>query len=151
MRFYCLFLCLLGFLTTSGSPIVGEESMMKESSSVVRSGNSFFINVPESQKNSPFISGDIYCAQDAQYTFTFGFNGSGSYRVVVGDEVLTSGNGASLRTFTLNLKAGYNHCSVTVSAGSTGFAYGRLVITHINGDTSYPDADGYMDLVANDQ
>lgn len=150
MKFYGLFLCLLGFLTTSGTPLVGVESSMTENSSIVSSGNSLFINVPENQKGTSFISGDIYCAQDTQYTLTFGFNGSGSYHVVVGDKVLTPNNGAPLRSFTVNLKAGYNPCSVSVSANA-GLAYGRLTITHINGSTSYPDAEGYVDLVAVDQ
>lgn len=148
--YYLIYLCLIALLTTSGTP-VNDEIREAAQSSLIIGGNSLFINVPEGEKNSPYISGGIYCEQDAQYTFTFGFDGSGSYNVVIGNTVLTPSNGASLRTFTVALKAGYTPCSVSVSAGSTGFAYGRLTITHINGSTSYPDTGGYVDLVAYDR
>lgn len=148
--YYLISLCLIALLSTSGTP-VNDEIREAAQSSLIIGGNSLFINVPEGEKNSPYISGGIYCEQDAQYTFTFGFDGSGSYNVVIGNTVLTPSNGASLRTFTVALKAGYTPCSVSVSAGSAGFAYGRLTITHINGSTSYPDTGGYVDLVAYDR
>lgn len=148
--YYLIYLCLIALVATSGIPVADEIREVTQSSLITVSGNSLFINVPESEKNSPYISGEIYCEQDTQYTFTFGFDGSGSYDVVIGNTVLTPSNGASLRTFTVVLKAGYTPCSVSVSASTTGFAYGRLTITHINDSTSYPDAEGYIDLVACD-
>ncbi len=148
MKIYSLFfLFLITVLSASGNTVTDEEPIMSGQSSATSGACSFFINV--NGESTPHITGGIQCEQDAQYTFTFGFDGDGSYEVVVGDKVLTNNNGPSLRSFTVDLKAGYTSCSVSVYGGGS-FAYGRLTITHINGNTSYPDTGGYIDLVAVD-
>lgn len=115
-------------------------------SRAANSDYSYFINVSP-LNGGEYISGDIYCAQDATYSFTFAFDGAGDYTVKVGNTTLTPQNGGPLRNFTVNLKAGYTPCSVSVSSTTTKYAYGRLVITAINGSSSI-EGEGSGDLVA---
>lgn len=127
---------------------MGSISRSATQSRAASSDYSYFINVSPSN-GEEYISGDIYCAQDATYSFTFAFDGAGDYTVKVGNTTLTPQNGGSLRNFTVNLKAGYTPCSVSVSSTRTSYAYGRLTITAINGDTGATGVEGdYIDLVA---
>ena len=133
-----LILCLIG-LFTSFNYVKAESNVTSVASTETAS---LFINLNESGSS---ISGQIYCSEDCTYTFTFGYNGSEDYRVVIGDTVLTPNNGDSLRQFTITLKAGYTNCSVSVIGSSS--AYARLVIEAINGSAS-ASGDGSSDLTA---
>ena len=134
-----LILCLIG-LFTNFAYATTETNVATVASSET---HSFFINVSGANTNN--ISGQIYCSEDCEYTFTFGYNGSESYRVVIGDTVLTPNNGSDLRQFTITLRAGYTNCSVSVIGTSP--AYARLTIDAINGNTS-AYGNGYGDLTA---
>lgn len=133
-----LILCLIGLLTNFTYATAETDATLVTSTAT----QSLFINVNGSGAS---ITGQIYCSEDSEYTFTFGYNGSEDYEVVIGDTVLTPSNGSSFRQFTLTLKAGYTDCSITLTG--TSYAYARLVIDAINGDTN-AGTDGYIDLVA---
>lgn len=134
-----LIMCLIGLLTNFAYA-TAETNVTAATSTET---NSFFINV--SGVNTNNITGQIYCSEDCEYTFTFGYNGPESYRVVIGDTVLTPDNGSDLRQITITLRAGYTNCSVSVIGTSP--AYARLVIDAINGNAS-AYGSGYSDLTA---
>lgn len=134
-----LIMCFIGLLTNF-TYATAETNVTAVTSTET---NSFFINVSGANTNN--ITGQIYCSEDCEYTFTFGYNGSESYRVVIGDTVLTPDNGSDLRQFTITLKAGYTNCSVSLIGTSP--AYARLAINAINGNTG-AYGSGYGDLTA---
>ena len=98
------------------------------------------------------ISGQIYCTEEAEYTFIFAFEGTNGchYEAGIGTNVrIYPNNGGSFRTITTVLKPGAHDCFVDVKfTGSDQQGYGRLVITKINNVPLNMAYEGSVDLVA---
>ena len=63
------------------------------------------------------ISGQIYCTEEAEYTFIFAFEGTNGchYEAGIGTNVrIYPNNGGSFRTITTVLKPGVHNCFVDI-------------------------------------
>lgn len=151
--YYILFSLLLTVSACDNSIIMESEPNIM-TRSIIRDFT-YFNNLETiiSETGDCWISGDIYCAREATYTFIFAFEATGSvgYEASIGaTPMIRPDNGSNFRTITRVLKPGINHCYVrTIFTGPNQQAYARLIVTKINNDPLSNEYVGdSVDLVA---
>lgn len=104
----------------------------------------------DSGSGEVYICGNIYCTEEAEYSFIFSFQGNGgsSYEARIGNgPIIRPDNGGPFREFKMKLSPGVHKCSVQIYfTNCDQSADARLVIRGING--SMPVGEGSGDLVA---
>lgn len=105
----------------------------------------------DSGSGEVYICGNIYCTEEAEYSFIFSFQGSegSSYAATVGNVAfIRPDNGGNFREFKVKLKPGIHKCDVCIYfTDHEQSADARLVIKGINGSSAGSGA-GFSDLVA---
>ena len=143
LRFFSLLCSLLLCVSCEQSECLNDaESPV--SRALINDEYTYFQNIAYPGNNS--ISGDIYCSNEIDYSFTIGFqaNVGANCKVKIGDTVMNVVANA-VKKFTVKLPAGTTHCSVEIdTSGVSEQAYARLVIDNI-GSTSGTH-EGYGDL-----
>lgn len=155
MKRIAIYIFLLLLVSSCEQSSILDSQEEQESGSITTRSNysiseySMFQNIVRyTSAASASMTGDIYCPEQAEYTFMFSFRASPgvNYYAYVGDLVLYPSNGSSFRTVTAKLKAGTNTIDVGVNfSGANQQAEVRLVIEKINGNPLYSE-EGYCDL-----
>lgn len=150
--YYIFFSLLLTLFACDNGVIMSSDSDITTRSSV----NSFSlfkdIKTYTLSNGDNSISGQIYCTEEAEYTFIFTFDGTNGchYEAGIGTNIrIYPNNGGSFRTITTVLKPGVHNCFVDIKfTGSDQQGNGRLVITKINNVPLNMAYEGSVDLVA---